>query len=655
MTLRAIDFESYLIGENAIFPKPVCVSSHSENGSFLFVGMVEMEQRLRKWLKDDVIIAHNMTFECGIIVTHFPHLTLPLFKALEEGRIICTMIREQHININRENPLKKMGLSCLVDHYFKVDISETKTADSWRMRYSELDGIKIEHWPKKAIDYAIDDSVWAYKIYKKQIEVDTLLSMKSSVYLNLMAAQGMGISQERVMTLKKEIMDILSPHYNYLIEQGFCTNVKGKDIPRKNMKKLKEHIEVKDIDFKYTAKGSISVTGEALEFYQRQEPDEVLQRFADIGVYEKVLSAFVRRMEGNDTMYSSYSTVMVTGRTSSSGSSFYPSLNIQQLPRGVEGVTYDLRNCFVPPAGFKILSIDYAGLELSSTAHQLYSVYGKSKMRDVVNGGDIPTDMHSVLAAYIQKISYDEFISRKKELKHVRTLAKPINLGFPGGLGFDTMRKLLYMAGIKTKFKVLHKASRKEDLVYLLYNLDAPDLRIARLSKDDWGLVQDELVQLKRMFFKLYPELEDFLKHKHKDYIMKGSTKWTKNEYDEWELEDVYKYKVGSFERSWCTYTAFCNGFLMQSPAAQGAKAAVSEVYKQFYGNKDMIPKAFIHDEILFYVRENREDLIEKAAYIMIDEMQKVLNSVRITVEASLANEWTKTNEYWDKKYWRNA
>ena len=656
MTLRFIDYETHLIGEGAIFPKPVCLSSHSENGSFIFVGMVEMEQRLRKWLTNgDTIGAHNATFEWGVTVTHFPHLTQLVFKALEEGRLVCTQIREQHIDINREKPIIRTNLAALVQHYFKVDISETKTADSWRLRYSELDGIPIAEWPQEAIDYSIEDSVWAYKIYKKQIEVDTLLSMRSSLYLNLMAAQGMTISQERVMTLKQEVMTILQPHYDYLVEHGFCTKVKGKDIPRKNMKKLKEHIEVKDMDFMYTAKGSISVTGEALEYYRGQEPDEVLKRFADIGVYEKVLSAFVSRMEGNEKMYSSYSTVKSTGRTSSSGSSFYPSLNIQQLPRTVEGVTYDLRNCFVPRKGFKILSIDYAGLELSSTAHQLYSVYGKSKMREVVNGGDTPVDMHSVLAAYIQKISYDEFISRKKELKHVRTLAKPINLGFPGGLGFDTMRKLLYMAGIKTKFKILHKATRKEDLVYFLYNLDAPDLRIARLNKDEWGLVQDELVELKRKFFSLYPELEDFLKHKHKSYIMTGKTKWAKNDYGEWELEDVYKYKVGSFERSWCTYTAFCNGFLMQSPAAQGAKGAVSAICKEFYGHKDLIPKAFIHDEILFEVREDREDLIEKAAYIMIDEMQKVLKSVRITVEASLANEWTKTGEYWDKKYWRNA
>ena len=655
MTLRAIDFETHLIGEGAIFPKPVCVSSHSVNGSFLFTGMIEMEQRLKRWLTEDTIIAHNATFEAGVIIHHFPSLTELLFTSIDEGRFICTLINEQHININREKPLMKLNLASLVLYYFKEDISATKGEDGWRLRYSELENVPKAEWPQEAIDYAIEDSIWAYKLYDTQIFVDSELSLRSSVYLNLMAAEGMTIAPERVALLKEEIMAYLKPRYQFLIDKGFCAAVKGKDIPRKQMKKLKEYIEVMDIDFMYTAKNNISVTGEAIDYYRGQSEDEVLKYFAEISEYEKVLSAYVSRMENNTRIYSSYSTVKSTGRTSSSGTKLYPSLNIQQLPREVKNVTYDLRNCFIPREGFKILSIDYSGLELSSTAHQLYGVYGQSKMRSTINGGDSPVDMHSVLAAYIHKMPYEEFMLKKKELKHIRTLAKPINLGFPGGLGFDTMRKLLYMAGIKTKFKILHRAPKKEDLTYFLFNLDAPDLRIARLNKDEWGLVQDELVQLKRKFFSLYPELEDFLKHKHKSFIMTGQTKWAKNEYGEWELEDVYKYKVKGFERSWCTYTAFCNGFLMQSPAAQGAKTAVSNICRKYYGSKDIIPKAFIHDEILFEVREGREDLIEEAAYIMIDAMQQTLSSVRIAVEASLAHHWSKTDEYWTKSYWRNA
>lgn len=652
--LRAIDFETNPISVGAIFPSPICVSTHSENGSNLYIGK-DMEQRLYKWLREDTIIAHNATFELCVILTHFPNMKDIVQKALEEDRIICTLINEQHININREKPLNKMNLAALVLHHFKTDISETKGEDSWRTRYNELEHTPLIQWPKEAVDYAIDDSVWAYKLHKQQINVESSLSLKCSVALNMMASEGMTISPERVETLKKEVMEFLQPKYDFLIQEGFCSPVKNKDIPKKKVKKLKEYIEVMPLEFMYTAKGSISVTGEAIEYYRNQIENPILKAFSEIAEYEKVLSSYVSRMEGENIIYTSYSTVKNTGRTSSSGSTLFPSLNIQQLPREVKNVTYDLRNCFIPSPGFKILSIDYAGLELASTSHQLYSVYGRSKMRDTINEGESPIDMHSKLAAYLKKMSYTEFLERKKELKHVRTLAKPINLGFPGGLGFDTMRKLLYMAGIKTKFKILHKAIRKEHLSHLLFSLKAPDLRIARLNKEEWALVQDELVELKRAFFSLYPELEDFLKHKHKEFIMKGSTKWSKNEYGEWELDDMYKYSVGGFERSWCTYTAFCNGFLMQSPAAQGAKGAVCAIYNKYVDNKDMFPKAFIHDEILFEVREGREDLIEEASCIMIEEMQKVLNSVRITVEASLANEWTKTNEYWTKQYWRNV
>ncbi len=87
--LVAIDFETHLIDKDNIFPKPVCVSSFTEDGgAFLFKGFHLMEGTIKKFLTENTIIAHNIVFECGVIYYHFPALRELMFTALDEGRIV---------------------------------------------------------------------------------------------------------------------------------------------------------------------------------------------------------------------------------------------------------------------------------------------------------------------------------------------------------------------------------------------------------------------------------------------------------------------------------------------------------------------------------------------------------------------------------------
>ncbi len=651
----AIDFETYLIGDGSIFPAPVCLSTYDGTNTQLL-----NKHEARIWLADhlnkDTLIAHNAVFECGVIVVHYPELAQQVFDALDNDLIYCTKINESLWNIQREKALFGLTLAGLVKHYFDKDISAGKSGvDAWRLRYSELDNVPISEWPQEAIDYAIDDSIWAYKVYGRQLGINQSLALKSAVYLNLMGSTGFAIDQERVALLEQEIWEFLKPRYDFLVEKGFCDYIPKQKQPRKQVKKLKEYVEKLGVDLMYTTKGATATSGEALASYLTQKPDDILKAFSELSRYEKILTSYIKNMRSaNPKIYSQYSTTLNTGRTSSSGSKLFSSLNIQQIPRAVEGVSYDVRNCFIPREGFKICSIDYSGLELCSAAHQLYKTLGFSYMREALNEGDKPTDMHSKLAAKIKKISYEEFMQNKSEYKDDRQKAKPINLGFPGGIGYDTMRHLMWKDGIHTQFNILETSKKKSDLWYYLTNLSAPDLRIKRMHKHEYALVQDELVLLKRYMFDLYPCLEQFLKETHNKYLT-GKTKWKKNDFGEWEEEPMYMYDTHGFKRDWCTYTALCNGFLMQTPSAVGAQKAVNAIVRKYYNNPDIFPQAFIHDEIVFEIRESRTDLVEEASYIMIDEMQSVLNSVRISVEASISNYWQKADGYWTESYWRDA
>jgi hypothetical protein len=647
----AIDYETHLISNGNIFPKPVCLSGYDGKDTFLLDSKVS-EQKLHEILtKKELIIAHNAVFECGVTVTHYPDLKDLVFDALDNELIYCTKINEEIWNIQREKRLMKLTLADLVQHYFDEDISGTKTdPNAWRLRYSELDGIPIAEWPVEASSYAIDDSIWAYKVYQKQERIGQSLALKSAVYLNLMGSKGFLVDRSRSKLLEDEIWAFLQPRYDFLVNEGFCDYIAKQKQPRKQTKKLKEYVQSLEVDHRYTDKGNVSLDAESLEIYRGQIEDPILTAFADIAKYEKVLTSYLNHLDTN-IIYTQYSTTKSTGRTSSSSSKLFDSLNIQQMPRKVEGVTYDVRNCFIPRPGKVICSIDYSGLELCSAAHQLYKTLGYSYMRAALNEGDKPTDMHSKLAARIKGMDFNEFMERKAEFKDERQKAKPINLGLPGGIGYDTMRHQMWRDGIKTKYQILEKSKSKRSLQYYLTNLHCPDLRIKQIGPKEYALVQDELVILKRYLFDLYPELEQFLKEEHKKYLT-GKTRWKKNDFGEWEEDPVYSYDIYGFKRDWCNYTAFCNGFLMQTPAAIGATSAVNRSMRTFWNSPDITPLAFIHDEILFEVTPNRTDLVEEASYIMIEEMQKILSSVRISVEASLSDYWQKADGFYTKTSW---
>jgi DNA polymerase I-like protein with 3'-5' exonuclease and polymerase domains len=638
----------------------------------VLIGMKHMEAKLLHLLldKNTIIIAQNMKFELLVMYEHFPVLRDVIWTALDEGRLFCTKLYEKLLNNVKKQQIFRMGLSDLVSYYFDEDISETKTdPDAWRLRYSELDGVPLAEWPKEAVEYSIQDSIWAYKIYKKQINTQILeynLAVKSEFALNLMAQKGILVDKERVQLLKEEIEQKLYPNYELLQNMQLVTFNEKTGKYGKNYKKFKEYIQENVEVPLHTAKGSISVTKESLTEYLAKKDDVVIKSFLNIAEYEKVLTAYVSNLLAADPVIrTEYNSVVSSGRTSSYKSRLYPSVNIQQMPRGVEGVTWDVRNCYIPRPGFQLVAIDYSGLELASTAHQLYSMFRESKMREKINEGSFPVDMHSMFACKLKSIndrkmvSYEEFVSKKKETgyKEFRQLAKPINLGFPGGIGYDTIRGLLLRDGVKTKFTILAEAKSERDIDALLwrYKKDYPLIRKKRLNADTYALVLDELVGTKKALFDLYPELREFLQQTHKKFITKDVIN-KKNEFGEWETEPVYKFDTHGVRRNWCTYTSFCNGYLMQTPSAVGAKNVMYDIIKKYNLNEDMNPLAFIHDEIVFEVRDTpkKYDVIADVADIMILGMQATLPSVRISVEADLMDYWKKSGGEWTKTYWRD-
>lgn len=668
MSVVAVDFESHLISNEEPIPRPVCLSFYDGTETGLLVGQ-DMEKFLETHLSaKTLLIAHNATFELLVIYQHFPKLRELLIQSLDEGRWFCTQLYQQLLDNLEKSETFDKSLAGLVNKYYKKDISAGKTnPDAWRLRYSELDGVPLEEWPEAAKEYAIMDSVYAYKIYNTQTRINKNIEFSphimASFCLNWIAARGILVEKDRVNTLEIELNAKLEPIHKKLEAIGFIRRDKN-GLAIKNTALLRDYVSKNFKSLRYTKKGAVQVDGDALDFYCVEKDDTTLRDFRFISQYEKAKTAFLARLKTADPVIrTGYNAIVRSGRTSSRTSSAYPSVNIQQQPRALKDVTWDVRNCYIPRPGYKLVTIDYNNLELLSCAHQLYSHFGQSNMRDIINSGTEPVDLHSKFACALmsmdkhKQITYEEFVKNKKKegWKEYRAKAKPVTLGVPGGMGYDTIRTQFNKEGIRLPYEILERTKYEVVARRLVrkYSGEFPAIRVHRTGYREWAVVYDEIVKLKKVLFTLYPELQTFLRHSHEKF-QTGEFGWTKNDFNEWEKEPYYKYDTLGVQRNYCTYTAFCNGYLLQAPSAVGAKLACVNTFKEFRNSDEVYMLGFVHDEELVEIRDNNNlyKNIDIVSEIMLTSMKCVLNSVRIAVEAEVKDYWSKDVCISSKTYW---
>ncbi len=613
----AIDFETYLISENEGFaPRPVCLSfaNDIEQG---VITAAEVEGFLMSRPEGEEWIAHNLAFEFGVIWKHYPALRELMMRKLDKNELYCTMIANQYADIQKVKPSGKHSLADLVLKNFAIDLSEDKKSpDSWRLRYSELDGIPIDMYPTEAYDYALMDSVYALKIRALQTK-NHPMTVKAMCMLTLASEYGFEIRTDYLENLMHETEEAMEPLRNFLVMEDIAGYDKKGNFKKKS-KLFRERLKEEDIaELQYTDKkdkegnDTISIARKALKSYD-VDPASV---WLDYSTLEKKLTAFLRPLsKATKVVRTSYNALVNTGRTSARGSSLLPSLNFQQLPR--EG---GIRETMKGPEGHVVVSIDFSALELVSTAHRLFEMYGSSKMLEAINYGDVPVDMHAMTAARIMgsdkgyDMSYEHFVAHKKEKEydHYRRLAKVVNLSLPGGVG---PKKLVMMA------------------------------------KDSYGvdISYREAIRLRDLFMAMYPELSRFLKTDI-DRLKTGQKLHIPDPKDKKKILvlDEYFYRIGDFVRRGCLYTSAANGILLQTASAFGAKRSIYEVGKVAIESKDDIKlAAFIHDECVLFVKDNEklQSNIAKAAYAMIDGMQTVFPLARITVESDYGPFFSKSH-----------
>lgn len=336
----ALDYETYLIDSLSPIPKAVCISwaANAESGIYPADEMGEFVAYA--FNSDRLLIAQNAVFECLVTFQNYPHLREAVITKLERGEVFCTQLYQALIDNIVKSPSYAFGLAGLVKYYLGLDISATKHGtDVWRLRYNELDGVPLADWPQEAIDYAVGDSVFALEIYKRQVRdhsnIEFSSHLRAGSALNYFASTGILIDKEVLAVLEAELDDKLNPLYEELMNLGFVTLKKGKY--SKGMGLFRKHIATLSVNHLRTGKGAIATDKKALVLYQSEVDDPIMRKFQELSKYEKAKSAYVQRLKtANPYIRTSYNPIVSSGRTSSRTTDAYPSVNIQQQPRGLK-------------------------------------------------------------------------------------------------------------------------------------------------------------------------------------------------------------------------------------------------------------------------------------------------------------------------------
>lgn len=670
-SIIAIDTETTLMGPGVVCPRLICLSAagfdpdHGHVVSVLYGNRDadDIQNLLLDLLRDDevLLVGHNIAFDLAVIAQEFPDLIPLIFRKLEEGLVTDTKVREKLLNLSTHGKLDMLvapdgssepirySLANLVLNYTGVDRSAEKQGDDiWRLNYESLDGLSAEDYPREAAAYAMQDAMDTLEVYERQAERIRGETGPGSVRtenfqtavdfcLRLITCWGFAIDHEAKAEVEAMLQRELAPEkLDLLIESGilqpaspaqpYKNGAKNKDGTPKMRKAQPEGIsktllqtkvlqvcEKNGLPVKETPKGGVSTDSEVLT--NLAPLDETIAQYQHRQSLQKLVTTYLPVLTA-PTIHPEFDVLKETGRTSSYGGKLYPSCNIQQVdPR--------VRQCYVPRPGHVLCSVDYQAIELASLAQKCYSLFGYSVHRDRINDG---VDLHAYLGAQLAVSMdygnfqtagdpldiYADFLDLKNErpdyYKHWRKFAKPVGLGYPGGMGVATF---------------------------------------VTMARNSYGIQVDEETaqRMKDVWQETYPETVEYF-----DWV----NRMLKDDANSTEDEPRYAYfsPLGMY-RAGATYCAAANGAALQTPTAEGAKSAAFNVaracYDWIHGSVLFGARvvAFIHDELIVELPEDdrMHDRAFAIAQIMVDSMQRILPDVTIRAEPALMRFWSKQAE----------
>lgn len=558
-----------------------------------------------------VLIAHNAPYDLGVLAAWTEAPLKHTFRALQGGFVRDTVIREQLVALRqgwfafdwRVGKPTRFNLAACVLRHFGVDISEAKGPDAWRTRYSELVDVPAVGYPVAARDYAVEDAVWARRVFLDHSEatiVNEIAQVEAAWALHLMGCYG--LRTDRASTEKWEAVckAKVAEAKEVAMQAGFMRRDGSKD-----MKVLRAMVSgAYGGNPPKTEGGAVATDRETLA----NSGVPALSTFAALGVYTRYIDRYVPRMQlGFDAgLTTRWNCLVRSGRTSG---------EYQQAPRAP-----GYRECHVPRRGWVYCSVDYDIAELKALAQVQLEWFGHSALADAINSGEDP---HLSFGASLLGWTYDEIKRVPKDKTHpdydkvhgpqgARQLAKIANFGFPGGLGAASF------------------ASYAKNYGVVLTEKEARDLKAAWMTR--------------------WPEMRLYF-----DRVAASCAN------DEFDLVQLFSNRI----RGRVGYTNGCNGYF-QGLVADFAKEALVIATEASWapGEGEPLggcrPVLFIHDEVIMeipapwaYPGEDFPELegwdqqattraADRLTEIMVTVAQSWVPDVKMSAHPALMYRWSK-------------
>jgi hypothetical protein len=320
-----IDTETWLINseQGIVAPRMVCLTFCTEDAEVGLLGREDALAFMHALLDADdiVFVAHHARFDFAVLAAADASLLPKIFRAYDEGRVRCTMVREKLLALARgeladegDTGAKrnvKFSLAASVQRRFNIDLSEAKVVKGgvkpWRLRFSELDGIPVEKWPVEARDYALDDAKWNLALFDDQnrelneqgmdgdMIPDEAYQTRGAFWLYLLSVRGVRTDVVRVNRLKDEL-EAEYARINALVRAADVLKPKmqkGEMVWSKNMAALRERVVLAYGGEDYapkTEKGAISTARDdllkpankqVLDWIEKAETDILQARKSD--------------------------------------------------------------------------------------------------------------------------------------------------------------------------------------------------------------------------------------------------------------------------------------------------------------------------------------------------------------------------------------
>jgi hypothetical protein len=390
----------------------------------------------------------------------------------------------------------------------------------------------------------------------------------------------------------------------------------------------------------------IQLDAEVQDYLAMKDP--LMESFQGRQSLQKILEQ-LDILESGPVIYPQYDVLKETGRTSSYGNSrdrepLYPSANIQQVPGERDGI--DPRRCYRPRAGRVFFDVDITNLELATVAQRTHDLHlaGIIPCESVhLLKYNAKVDLHGYLATSLQlqlatdgpgrefqeacraegvlsdpDACYEAFMLCKKHseepirkwFKVARNFAKPVGLGFPGGLGPDTLVEFAWGT-----YGVRMTPQQASD------------------ARDVWRLT--------------YPEMPYFFKW------IEGQTDNVNGQTERGEQLYWYETPLGMIRRG-ATFCAAANGNCMQSPGAEVAETWTIMVQRECYDpTQESVllgcrPVAFVHDQIIGETTPDEalwHDQAMRVRELLVEHSRLILPDVNIrSDEAHLTRVWSKAS-----------